>query len=42
MAIEGVLFDIDGTLVNGNEFYVRAWEEASLKAPLSDPLAGTP
>lgn len=28
MAIEAVLFDIDGTLVDSNDFHVLAWEEA--------------
>jgi membrane protein len=28
MKIEAVLFDIDGTLVDSNDFHVRAWDEA--------------
>jgi HAD superfamily hydrolase (TIGR01509 family) len=28
MAIKAVLFDIDGTLVDSNDFHIMAWEEA--------------
>jgi HAD superfamily hydrolase (TIGR01509 family) len=28
MAIKAVLFDIDGTLVDSNDFHIAAWEEA--------------
>ena len=28
MAIKAVFFDIDGTLVDSNEFHVSAWERA--------------
>jgi membrane protein len=35
MVVQAVFFDIDGTLVDSNEFHVRAWEEAFLKAGYS-------
>lgn len=28
MPIQAVLFDIDGTLVDSNDFHVAAWQEA--------------
>lgn len=28
MAIKAVLFDIDGTLVDSNDYHVRAWADA--------------
>lgn len=32
MPIQAVLFDIDGTLVDSNDFHVRAWDEAFREA----------
>jgi len=32
MTIKAVLFDIDGTLVDSNDFHVRAWDEAFREA----------